>query len=187
MYPEPCFQAYFHFFKIFCELNTMKFFKLSEMPQTTPLPFLLAREHLCATLKTKNIQKTMIFRARTTDPGLREGLGQAGQIWKFKTCYSILVVSRSTKNRSTSKKSPDSGSIAKSHSPKMFIDKKSAGTQRFAASRYSWFSKNPEFSVPWTVCFLPCGTKITVTPSRYNGRDLMLSFLIRTLRILLRF
>ena len=59
------------FSRLFCELKSYLFFKLPEMSQTTPLPFLLAREHLCAMLKTKNLQKIMIFRARTTDPGRR--------------------------------------------------------------------------------------------------------------------
>ena len=38
--------------------------------------------------------------------------------------------------------------------PKKFIAQNSAGTQLFAATQLSGFSKNPEFSVPWKVHFL---------------------------------
>ena len=52
------------------------------------------------------------------------------------------------------KKLPGFMEYGKNACPIFFIDKISAGTQLFAATQLSGFSKNPEFSVPWKVRFL---------------------------------
>ena len=50
------FERIFMFFsKIFLRVEIKLFFKLPEVSQTTPLPFLLASKHLCAMLKTKTL------------------------------------------------------------------------------------------------------------------------------------
>ena len=155
MYPEPCFRAYFHdFFMIIFRIENNEIFATARNVTDNYPAISFGMWALVRDVKDKKPLKNHDF--PSSEPSSRPARGAAtpGQSWNPKSVSITLSLIRSTKNGMTSKNSPVLGSIAKIHSPYFFIAQNSAATQLFAASRYSWFSKNPEFSVPWKVCFL---------------------------------